>query len=228
MLRLLLALLLVLAGCGNDDGGDSTGDEPSKDAVACREKWKDLEDEVAGRDAMTNPSALAPRWNSIVATIEYYAAGARSADCGKTIEDQEKAMSSLTSFSTKLRPYDVELRLDAVRADAEEYASGPRPPAPKPSPAKKGKKAKRSPRPPKPADVAAALKTLTQQAPLATRQQDPAWQQARVVELSDAAAVAKAVKDLRFLSSESGAYAACSRALATIRTAQKALGQPAG
>lgn len=228
MLRLLLAMLLVLAGCGSDGGEDKSSDEPSKDTVACREKWKDLEDEVAGRDSMTNPSALAPRWNNIVATVEYYAAGASSADCGKTIQAQEKAMSALTAFSTKLRPYDVELRLDTVRADAEDYASGPRPPAPKPSPAKKGKKAKKSPRPPKPTDVAAALKTLTQQAPLATQQQGPAWQQARVVELSDAAAVAKAVKDLGFLSSESSAYAACSRALGTIQVALKAVGKSTG
>jgi hypothetical protein len=228
MLRLLLAMLLVLAGCGSDGGGNKSGDEPSKAAVSCREKWKDLEDAVRGRDEMTNPSALAPRWNNIVATAEYYAAGASGSDCGTTIEAQKKAMSALTAFSTKLRPYDVELRLDTVKADAEEYASSPRPPAPKPSPAKKGKKAKKSPRPPKPADVAAALKTLTQQAPLATQQQGPAWQQARVVELSDAAAVAKAVKDLGFLSSESSAYTACSRALTTIQVALKAGAKPAG
>ena len=227
MLRLLLAMLLVLAGCGSD-GGDAQTEEPSKEALACREKWKDLEDEVDGRDTMTNPSALAPRWNSVVATVDYYAAGARSGDCGTTIEAQEKAMAALASFSATLRPYDMELRLQAVKADAQEYAAGQRPPAPEPSPAKKGKKAKKPKRPPKPADVAAALKTLTQQAPEATEQQGAGWQQARVVELSDTAAVRKAVKDLGFLSSESSAYAACSRALATIRAALSAVGKPTG
>ena len=54
---------------------------------------------------------------------------------------QKKAIAALAAFATKLKPYDMELRLELVKDDAEEYAAGPRPPAPKPSPAKKGKKA---------------------------------------------------------------------------------------
>jgi len=218
----LLALLLAVSGCGSSGSGS---DKPSKAAVACRAKWKDLEPQVDGRDTKTNPSDLATRWNTIVATVEYHATSATGQDCRDTIEAQKKAMDDLTAFSAKLAPYDMELRLEQVKAAAEAYAAAPRPPAPKPSPTKKGKKAKKSKKPvpnpaPKPADVAAALKALTKQAPLATKQQDPAWQQARVAELSDAAAVAKSVKDLAFLSSESPAYTEARWALTTIKKAQ--------
>ena len=218
---LVLGVLLVVAGCGSSDSEKKT-EEPSKAALDCRESWKDLEAEVDGRDSRTNPSALAPRWNGIVATIDHYAAGATADDCEKTIEDQKKAMAALTAFGAKLQPFDMELRLKGVEEDAQAYADGPRPPAPEPSPAKKGKKAKKEPRPPKPADIKAALATLTKQAPLATEQQDPAWQQARAVDLDDAAAVKKAVKDLAFISKESKAYRAASAALAEIRPALKA------
>ena len=60
---------------------------------------------------------------------------------------------------------------------------------------------------------------MTKQAPLATDQQAPAWQQARAVDLEDAAAVKKAVKDLAFISSESKAYRSATAALAEIRPA---------
>ena len=179
---LVLGVLLATAGCGSDDS-EKKADEPSKAALDCREEWQDLEADVDGEESKTNPSALAPRWNSIGAAVEHYVTSAKADDCGKTIDDEKKAMAALAAFVTKLKPYDMELRLETVKEDAEEYAAGPRPPAPKPSPAKKGKKAKKEPRPPKPADVKAALATLTKQAPLATDQQAPAWQQARAVDL---------------------------------------------
>ena len=215
---LVLGVLLATAGCGSDDS-EKDADEPSKAALDCREEWKDLKADVDGEESKTNPSALAPRWNSIGAAVEHYVTSAKADDCGKTIDDEKKAMDALAAFVTKLKPYDMELRLKLVKEDAEEYAAGPRPPAPKPSPAKKGKKAKKEPRPPKPADVKAALATLTKQAPLATDQQAPAWQQARAVDLDDAAAVKKAVKDLAFISSESKAYRSATAALAEIRPA---------
>ncbi len=225
MLRgLLLTLLLVLTACGSSSGDE---DGPSKSALACRDKWKDLESKVGGRDTKTNPSDLAARWNSIAATVDYYASSASGNGCGSAIEEQSKAMDDLAKFSAQLAPYDMELRLDEVKADAEAYAAAPRPPAPSPSPAKKGKKKakKAAANPaPKPADIAAALKALTTQAPLATQQQGPAWQQARVAELSDDAAVAKAVKDLAFLSSESPAYAESNIALVQIEKAQASQG----
>lgn len=219
-----VALALLLTGCGSDEKKTVKDEGPSKETLACRGEWKDLGQEVEGRDERTNPSGLAPRWNNIVATIDYYATSASEKDCDDAIDRQQESISKLTAYAAKLAPYDTELKLERVHTDAEAYAAGPRPPRPKPSPVPKNKKQqtrkpKQPPLPPKPADIAAALKTLVAQAPVATRQQGPAWQQARVVELSDTKAVAKTVKDLRFLSTESRGYRKCSAALAQIRRA---------
>jgi hypothetical protein len=216
------ALALLVAGCGSDD--TSSGDGPSKDATACRGEWKDLGKQVQGNDSKTNPSALSARWNNVVATIDYYVDSAKKTDCGDAISKQKDAIAALGEFGKKLAPYDMELRLETVRDDAEAYATAPRPPATTPSPAPKTKKNKhpKQPKPiqaPAPSSIGEALKTLTAQAPLATEQQGPGWEQARVVELTDAPAVAKSVKDLAFLSTESAAYRACVAALAQIRVA---------
>lgn len=217
---LLLAIVFGLSGCGSD-AEETHG--PSKQAVACRKEWKALEQEVGGRNSKANPSALAARWNSIAATIDYYATARSTKGCDQALGGQEKAMDALDSFATKLAPYDMELRLDQVRTDAQAYASAPAPSSSPPSGAtKKGKKQPAPPRPPKPTDVANALKLLTQQAPLATQQQKPGWQQSDVTELGDAAAVSKAVSDLAFLSSESQAYRSCIAAMALINAALSA------
>ncbi|MCW2846756.1 MAG: hypothetical protein JWR90_730 [Marmoricola sp.] len=224
---LLLALALVLSGCGGS-GGEKKADEPSKAAVACRGEWKKLEAEIDGRDSKTNPSALASRWNNITATVEYYARSASAKDCDATLAAQQKAMDSLAAFSTKVAPWDMEQRYDEVKTAAAAYAAAPRPTLPTPS-TKAGKRAeKKPPKPkpnpaPRPADIGTALKTLSEQAPVATQQQGPAWVQASVTELTDPAAVAKAVKDLAFLSTESAAYRTCAAALAQIKVA---LAQP--
>ncbi len=126
-------------------------------------------------------------------------------------------MDDLTAFGAKLHPFDMELRLRLVKTGSAQYAAGPRP---KPSPAPKDKEKHQKPaQAPKPADIRAALRTLTKQAPLATKQQGAGWQQAHVVDLGDKAAVAKSVRDLAFLSTESPAYRACKAASAKIRTA---------
>jgi hypothetical protein len=215
---LLVALTLALSGCGSEAEAETDG--PSKATLSCREKWTDLAADVEGRNSRTNPSALASRWTTIAATVDYYATTARASDCGKTLEDQQQAMGDLSAFGTKLAPYDMELRLEKVQAAAEEYAAGPKPPTPEPSRKKKGKKKqKRVPAPPAPATIARTLKTLTAQAPVATQQQGPGWQQAAVADLADTAAVTKTLKDLAFLSSESPAYRACRSALQQIDAA---------
>jgi hypothetical protein len=219
-----VALALLLGGCRS--GGDSS-DGASEDALACRGEWEDLGRQVQGNDAQTNPSALAPRWQSVAATIDYYATSATKSDCGEAISKQKDAISALTAFGEKLAPYDMELRLEQIRDDAETYAAGPRPPAPSPSPTPKNKlqkEQKQPPAPPAPAVVAAAVKSLTGQARVATQQQGPGWEQARVTELTDAAAVARTIKDLAFLSTQSPAYRSCAAALALIRVALAATG----
>jgi hypothetical protein len=225
-----MALVLLIGGCGSDD---HEGDSPDKATSACRGQWKDLGQQVRGNDQRTNPSALAERWNAVVATIDYYASSAKAAGCDEAISHQKDAITALTEFGTKVAPYDMELRLQEVRDAAEAYAAGPAPAAPSPSPTPKSKKkqpkkpqhkVKPPPAPPSPAQIAAVLKTFTTQAPLATEQQGPGWEQARVVELTDPAAVAKTVKDLAFLSTESPAWRTCAAALAQIKTALAAAG----
>jgi hypothetical protein len=208
--------LLALTGCGSSTD-ESRTDAPSKAALACRATWKELGAQTSGRDSRTNPSALAPRWNNIAATVDYYATSASAGDCGTRLDEQKASMQALASFTTRLAPYDMELRLEQVQSDAQRYASGPQPAAPEESgPAKKRDRPKPASRTAGPAEVGLALKTLQQQAPVATRQQGPGWQQARVADLADTAAVTKTVKDLAFLSGESPAYRACSAALILI------------
>lgn len=218
------ALVLLLAGCG---GNDAAAEKPDKATVACRGLWKDLGAQVRGNDQKTNPSALAERWNTIVASIDYYATSAKAPGCKEAVQQQKEAITALTAFGAKLAPYDMELRLEAIRDEAEAYAASTPSPSPSPSPTPKSKskkdknkkKQKAKPVPPSPAQVAAALKAFTTQAPLATEQQGPGWAQARVVELTDSAAVAKAVKDLAFLSTESPAWRTCAALLARIKLA---------
>lgn len=212
-----VVLLLLPTACGAGPATTSS-DEPSKATRACRAEWKDLGTQVQGKDEKTNPSALAPRWNAVVATIDYYASSGKASGCRAAIDRQKAAIAALSAFSVRLAPYDMELQFERVRDAAEKYAAGPRP---TPSPAPKGskKKGKRPPRPPAPPTIAGAVKTLVGQAPRASQQQGPGWTQARVVDLGDKAAVAKAVKDLAFLSTQSPAWRACKAALAQIRLA---------
>jgi hypothetical protein len=216
-----VALVLLVTGCGSDE---KKADGPDKATVACRGQWKDLAKQVRGNDQKTNPSALAERWNTVDASIEYYQSSAKASGCDEAIEHQKDAITALTTFGEKLAPYDMELRLEQVRDAATAYAAGPRPtPSPSPSATPKNKKKQRKqkppPLPPAPAAVAAALKTMTTQAPVATEQQGPGWDQARVIELTDPAAVAKSVKDLAFLSTESPAWRSCAASLALIKAA---------
>jgi len=135
---LLLGLLLTLASCGSSEEEAKAG-APSKDTVACRHQWKALEDEVGDRASRREPSALAPRWNSVAATTSYYANGAQAADCDTALNAQQKAMDDLTAFGARLRPYDMELRLRLVKPGAEQYAARPRP-KPGPAPREKNKR----------------------------------------------------------------------------------------
>jgi hypothetical protein len=217
----LVALALpFLAACGSDD---ATSAKPSKAAVHCRAQWKKLGDDIAAQTGLTTPSALPQRWNTVAATIDLYSASATGKGCSDQIDEQQKAITALKAWSAQLTGYDMEAQLALVKADATAYAAGPWPAAPKATPApgrKKNKKKLPEPvRPPKPALVGASLTSLTSQAPIASQQQGPGWEQASVVDLGDTAALAKAKKDLAFLSTESSGWRACQAALATIKAA---------
>lgn len=204
-LALALALGGGLAGCGST-ARTSPVTSPDAAATACRAQWRTLGEKIQGQAARTQPSALPQRWSNLSATVDYFRTSATRADCGARLAGEQQAIAALEAFGARLAAYDVELRLATVRSAATTYAAGPAPAKPR-----KGVVA--------PAAVTAALATLTTQAPLATAQQGPAWQQASEVDLGDAAATAKAVRDLQFLSSQSPAYVASSAALATIAAA---------
>jgi len=209
--------LATLTGCGGDSGKKS--DKPTKAALACRAKWKHLGEDIAPQVDLTQPSALPGRWNTVAATVDYYTTSAAGKGCGDQIDEQQQAITALKAWSAQLTGYDMEAQLALVKDDATAYATGPWPAAP-PTVKKKHKKKQPKPvRPPKPALVAAALKTLTSQAPVATQQQSAGWEQASVIDLGNTAATTKAKKDLAFLSSESSGWRACQAALATIKAA---------
>ena len=226
----LVGCVLLAGGCGSGSAGGSEtaeadGADVSAEARSCRSEWKDLGQQVDGRDRAPNPSALAARWTSIAATTDYYAVRATEDDCGSALAASRTAVTDLEEFTERLAGYDMQRRLQQVYADATAYANGPRPsasPLPKGSSKKERRKAKQE-RPPAPATIAEDLATLRKRAPAATEDQEPAWRQARVVDLDDAKAVDKAVEDLALLSRESAAYRACAAALARIRTALAAV-----
>ncbi len=223
-------VLLLASGCaggassqasdaaGGSGGSGGSGTSAPDDATkACRTKWEALGRDVAGRDTATTPSTLPGRWNSVAATIDYYVTSATAKDCGSTLSGQRTAMSRLEAFNERLAPWDLALTASRLREDAATYAGRSKPVK---VPGKKGRPARTGPQP---KAVARAMATLRKQAPLAARQQGPAWQQATATDPGDRAAVAKAVKDVRFLSSESAAYRAGSRAADQVRAATRLL-----
>jgi hypothetical protein len=205
---------LSLAGCGSAEEPPVAEPTPvAKDVAECREQWRDLGETVADRVEGESPSALASRWTSLVATIDYYATSAKESDCDDRLAEQRTSITALESFAASLRRWDLEHQLAVVESDARTYATSPRPKAPK---------RKNAERPPRPAAVLTALRLLARQAPRASEQQRPGWQQAAATDLSDRAAVAKARKDLAFLSEESPAYRQGAAALRVIRSALQA------
>lgn len=207
-----MVLLAGLVGCGQEAPEPRAAPTPDRAAVECRAEWRELGEELAGSDGETLPSALAPRWTNLLATVDYYTATAEKEDCESTLTEQRSAVTALRAFSVSLQRWDAEYQLERVEGPALTYSSGPRPPAP----TGKGRDQARAP---KPAEVARALTLLRTQAPLATQEQGPAWQQARVTDLEDPKAVAKARKDLAFLSEESAAYRKARTALTLIQRA---------
>ena len=203
---------LLLAGCGGGDDGSSDGssDAPSASAADrdCRDQWRGLGEQVPeGED--DHPSSLPGRTTSIAASIDYYATTAKSSDCAKTLATDEKQLEALASFVTSLRPWDVAYQVDRVGERAQAYT--------RPS-GKAGRGA------PTEAQVDRALATMEKKAAKAAADQAPAWQQATAVDLTDAKAKAKAVKDLGFLSRESASWRQAHAAELVVRRALKAAG----
>ena len=217
--------MVTLTGCGSDS--DSKDAASAKRAVAdCRAQWSDVGESMVGMDQDPNPSALADRWNSVIATVEYYKTTDSAEDCQATIETQLKAVTSLRQFSEKLRPYDMTYQLSQVRAAIDLYLNDP---LPEPV---RGEN-RRLVRPPSKAAVASAMQTLSDNAGPANVELGPGWEQTKSVDLTDVTALTKTMQDLDFLAQDSPHWRDCEAALQVLVLAirfQEGLvaGQPAG
>ncbi|MDQ6686201.1 MAG: hypothetical protein M3Z50_01080 [Actinomycetota bacterium] len=206
-----VVLLTLLAGCGSTakPSQHSAGATPSlsAQATACRLKWAELGASLAGRDQAGYDSALAERWNSVLATIAYQAASATGRSCATALSAQRTAITQLETFGTRLRPFDMPYQLSTVSASVRKFLTAS-PPA-----------ASGTAKPPSKKQVRQALATLKTYAGASATDLQPGWQQANRVDLTVPAATHKAVKDLAFLASDSKPTRQCTAALAVLHKA---------
>lgn len=217
------AFAVAVTGCGGDSG--STAAAKAKRALTeCRAQWADVGQSVLGMDQDPNPSALADRWNSVIATVEYYQTADSSKDCQSTIENQVRAVTSLRQFSEKLRPYDMAYQLAQVRAAIDLYLNDT---LPAPVRDENHKRVK----PPTKAAVSSAMQTLTDNAAAANVELEPGWEQTKSVDLTDVTALTTTMQDLDFLAQDSPHWRQCEDALqvlvAAIRFQEGLVGQSA-
>lgn len=194
-----------LAGCGHQAKPDASA-KAERALKACRAQWAEVGDSILGLDQDTNPSALSDRWNTVIATVDYYEHTDTARDCQKQVESQIKAVTSLRQFSDKLHPYDMTYQLDQVRAGVDLYLGDPLP-----DPVR-GAHHKLVRPPAKPA-VTQAMQTLTDNAELANQELEPGWEQTKSVDLTDVAALTKTMQDLDFLAQDSPHWRQCEDAL---------------
>lgn len=204
-------LLTLLAGCGSTatpvQHPARATPSLSAQAVACRGQWTDLGASLTGRDQAGYDSALAERWNSVLATIAYQAASATGRSCATALSAQRTAITQLETFGTRLRPFDMPYQLSTASASVQKFlASSP--------PAASGRA-----KPPSEKQVRQALTTLKTYAAASAADLRPGWQQANRVDLTVPAATHKAVKDLAFLAGDSKPTRKCTAALAVLHKA---------
>lgn len=212
----LLALALlggVLTGCGGgeDDGtAEPAAEKTDPRDTACREQWRELAGEVGDRSQDEHPSALAGRWTSVSATLDYYAASGSASDCATTLDAQRAQVTALEDLSAALRRYDVLYQHDRLAEDAAAYT---------PPKVRRGQ-----PQPPSRRAVRTALETLEKRAPRAEKDQLAGWQQATAIDPTEKKSVRKAKKDLAFLSGESAAWRQARTAQRTVERGLRAAG----
>jgi hypothetical protein len=202
---LAAAVAVSLTACGSS-ADTSSAAKAQRALEACRAQWKDVGDSVVGMDQDPNPSALADRWNSVIATVDYYRTTDTAKNCQTAIENQLKAVTSLRQFSEKLRPYDMAYQLEQVHAAVDLYVNDP-------LPAPVRDENHKLVHPPTKADVSSAMQTLTANAAAANTEMDPGWEQTKSVDLTDVAALTKTMQDLDFLAQDSEHWRRCEEAL---------------
>jgi len=203
LVALALALTLGTAGCGSDKvATSSTGTSVAE----CRAQWHDVAESIVGLDGDTNPSALATRWTNIAATVSLYETTDDATSCQSNIEKQVKAIALLRDFMPRLQPYDMAFQLSRLAAPVDLYLHDP---LPKPTRNAKGTLV----RAPSKAAVSRAIKDLRDFGPGANAELEPGWGQLATVELTDAAAVDSALRDLDYLAQDSPNWRTCNHAL---------------
>jgi hypothetical protein len=211
---LALVLSLSFTACGQS-GHTSPAAKSERALQECRSQWRDVGESVVGMDEDTNPSALADRWTSVIATVDYYKTVDTAKNCPQQVETQLKAVTALREFSEKLRPYDMTYQRDQVQASIDLYLHEP---LPQPARADNGK---RTP-PPSKAAVTAAMRTLTDNAEQANIELQPGWTQTESVDLTDVTALTKTMQDLDFLAQDSPHWVRCEQALQVLVAAIRA------
>ncbi|MCW2854687.1 MAG: hypothetical protein JWR52_302 [Marmoricola sp.] len=207
-----LALALTVSGCGANRAPASTESQALRQ---CRAQWRDVAQSVAGLDGDTNPSALATRWTTVIATVAYYQGTASAKGCRATVATQVRAITALRDFSTPLRPYDMAYQAEAVAPAVDLYLHDP---LPAPVRSTRGKNVP----PPSKQAVTTAAATLGEHAAQANADLAPAWEQFASVEITDDATVRSAMADLDSLARSSVDWTACEQALQVILTAERA------
>lgn len=217
----VLALALALTGCGGDEPKPTK--PKGQNASECRDQWHDVAESVLGLDQETEPSSLASRWNSIVATIQYYESSATAENCQETIEAQLKAITALRQLNSQLRPYDMSYQLRQVSPAVDLYLHDP---LPKPARDDNGKLV----RPPAHTAVQQSMNVLTQYAAPADVDLEAGWGQLASVDLGDIEALRSAIRDLDQLAQDSVSWQRCQVALqvivAAIRAQEGLVGAP--
>lgn len=207
MLRAAVVTVLAVLAVGCGQGADAKADAKAERALEeCRSQWRDVGESVVGMDEDTNPSALAARWTSVIATVEYYRSVDTAKNCQTAVETQLKAITALRQFSEKLRPYDMTYQLAQARAAIDLYLHEP---LPEPVRGDDGKPVQ----PPSKAAVTAALETLTENAEQANVELQPGWEQTQSVDLTDVEALTTTMHDLDFLAQDSPHWVRCEEAL---------------
>jgi hypothetical protein len=209
------ALALCLTGCGQAGNSHAPAKSAQQAVDTCRAQWKDVAESVVGMDQDDNPSALADRWTSVIATVDYYRTTDEAKDCQSRVDAQLKAVTALRQFSEKLRPYDMTYQLGQVRAAIDLYLNDPLP-----GPVRNGSD-KLTP-PPRKASVTAAMATLADDAAAANAELQPGWQETTSVDLTDVAALTKTMQDLDFLAQDSPHWRRCEQALQVLVAAIRA------
>lgn len=206
------SLLVGAAGCGEHP--PTKGELAEKANSQCRDKWRNLGKPLRVNVDATYPSGLSDRWNSVVATIDYYAVSAKARDCKQRLDDQITAVAQLVIFGNDLRPYDMPVQVLTLRGAVDSYLAEP---LPKP-PAGKGRPIP----PPTKKAVRKAWQQLVTHATPSVEELRPGWDQANLVDLKDEKQVAKTLRDLDFLASDGPHWLQANAALAVVQAALRA------